>query len=219
MVKICQTRLLKINFEIIPKKRIFRFLPNISAGHAWSWKFFFANFQILGPLGCQGWVVIPQNVKKKSKSLHPNGQLLSDTFFKSFSSTVNMFISIFMIQILHNVTNSWIFSAVGRNCLLGNRKKVAKFLMRTFTCRSTFLHASMVPFFCHSWLARLSIYDHLTIQRFFIHTLIRKIFQPGANIFKHWRQLSQVMVQNNKTKTIFEIFTVNPIKLSIPLYS
>jgi hypothetical protein len=33
-------------------------------------KFFFANFQILPPLGCQGWVVIPQNVKK-SKSLHP----------------------------------------------------------------------------------------------------------------------------------------------------
>jgi hypothetical protein len=26
--------------------------------------FFFANFQILEPLGCQGWVVIPQNVKK-----------------------------------------------------------------------------------------------------------------------------------------------------------
>jgi hypothetical protein len=26
--------------------------------------FFFANFQILGPLGCQGWVVIPQIVKK-----------------------------------------------------------------------------------------------------------------------------------------------------------
>jgi hypothetical protein len=26
--------------------------------------FFVAHFQILGPLGCQGWVVIPQNVKK-----------------------------------------------------------------------------------------------------------------------------------------------------------
>jgi hypothetical protein len=25
---------------------------------------FFANFQIFGPLGCQGRVVIPQNVKK-----------------------------------------------------------------------------------------------------------------------------------------------------------
>ncbi len=64
MVRICQTRLLKLNFEIIPKKRIFRFLPKISAGHAWIWKKIFANFQILGPLGCQGWVVIPQNVKK-----------------------------------------------------------------------------------------------------------------------------------------------------------
>jgi hypothetical protein len=30
---------------------------------------------------------------------------------------------------------------VGRNSLLGNRKKIAKFLMRTFTCRSTFLYA------------------------------------------------------------------------------
>ncbi len=64
MVKICQTGLLTLNFEIIPRKCIFRFLPKISAGHAWSWKFFFANFQILGPLGCQGWVVIPQNEKK-----------------------------------------------------------------------------------------------------------------------------------------------------------
>jgi hypothetical protein len=27
-------------------------------------KIFFANFQTLGPLGCQGWVVISQNVKK-----------------------------------------------------------------------------------------------------------------------------------------------------------
>ncbi len=73
MVKICQMQLLKLNFEIIPKKHIFRYLPKISAGHAWSWKFFFANLQILGPLGCQGRVVIPQNVKK-SKSLHPNVQ-------------------------------------------------------------------------------------------------------------------------------------------------
>jgi hypothetical protein len=33
MVMICQTRLLKLNFETIPKKHIFRFLPKISAGH------------------------------------------------------------------------------------------------------------------------------------------------------------------------------------------
>jgi hypothetical protein len=39
-------------------------------------KIFFANFEILGPLGCQGWVVIPQNVKKKSKSLHPTVHIM-----------------------------------------------------------------------------------------------------------------------------------------------
>jgi hypothetical protein len=32
---------------------------------------------------------------------------------------------------------------VGRNSLLGNGKKIAKFLMRTFTCRSTFLYGHM----------------------------------------------------------------------------
>ncbi len=64
MVKIGQTGLVKLNFETRPKKRIFRFLSKISAGHGWSWKFFLANFQILGPLGFQGWVAIPQNVKK-----------------------------------------------------------------------------------------------------------------------------------------------------------
>jgi hypothetical protein len=29
---------------------------------------------------------------------------------------------------------------IGRNSLLGNGKKIAKFLMRTFTYRSTFLY-------------------------------------------------------------------------------
>jgi hypothetical protein len=32
--------------------------------------------------------------------------MYSETFFKSFSSIVNMFISIFMIHILHSITNS-----------------------------------------------------------------------------------------------------------------
>ncbi len=34
---------------------------------------------------------------------------------------------------------------IGRNSLLGNRKKIAKFLMRTFTCRSTFLYVAGSP--------------------------------------------------------------------------
>ncbi len=38
------------------------------------------------------------------------------------------------------VSNSWILNDIGRNFLLGNGKKIAKCLMRTFTCRSTFLY-------------------------------------------------------------------------------
>jgi hypothetical protein len=38
---------------------------------------------------------------------------------------------------------------IGRNCLLGNRKKIAKFLMRIFTCRSTFLYESSIEVFLH----------------------------------------------------------------------
>ena len=77
---------------------------------------------------------------------------LSYKFFKFFLSTVNMFISIFMIQILHNITNSWIFSDIGRNYLLGSRKKIVKFLMRTFTCRSTFLNGAHVK---KIWFSRI----------------------------------------------------------------
>jgi hypothetical protein len=33
---------------------------------------------------------------------------------------------------------------IGRNSLLGNRKQIAKFLMRTFTYRSTFLYGPTI---------------------------------------------------------------------------
>ncbi len=39
------------------------------------------------------------------------------------------------------VSHSWISSDMGENFLLGNRKKIAKFLMRTFACHSTFLYS------------------------------------------------------------------------------
>jgi hypothetical protein len=57
MVKICRTGLLKINFEIIPKKRIFRVLPKISA-NPWT----------LRVSGMGGYT---SKCEKKSKSLHP----------------------------------------------------------------------------------------------------------------------------------------------------
>jgi hypothetical protein len=52
-----------------------------------------------------------------------------------------MFISIFTIQTLHNITNSCIFSDIGR---------IAKFLMRTFTYRSTFLYDSTIKLYMYS---------------------------------------------------------------------
>jgi hypothetical protein len=63
MVKICQTWLLKLNFEIIPKNAFCGFCQKFPQAMD-EVEIFFANFQILGPLGCQGWVVIPENVKK-----------------------------------------------------------------------------------------------------------------------------------------------------------
>jgi hypothetical protein len=64
MVKICQTGLLKLNFESYQKNAFSGFCQKFPQAMHKVEKNFFANFQILGPLGCQGWVVIPQNVKK-----------------------------------------------------------------------------------------------------------------------------------------------------------
>ncbi len=65
MVKICQTGLLKLNFETRPKNAFSGFCQKFPQAMDEVENFFLPKyFQILGPLGCQGWVVIPQNVKK-----------------------------------------------------------------------------------------------------------------------------------------------------------
>jgi hypothetical protein len=48
---------------------------------------------------------------------------------------------------------------IGRNSLLGNRKKIAKFLKRTFTCRSTFLYGPRLQTTVIErwWVARLAV--------------------------------------------------------------
>jgi hypothetical protein len=71
--------------------------------------------------------------------------------------------------------SSEILNDIGRNSLLGNRKKVAKFLMRTFTCRSTFLygnHARIkyfgdLEFTERNWEAGDAIFYSEAINRFF----------------------------------------------------
>jgi hypothetical protein len=49
-------------------------------------------------------------------------------------------------------TNSWILNDIGRISLLGSRKKIAKFLMRTFTCRSAFLYGKTYRYRDHTIL-------------------------------------------------------------------
>ncbi len=63
MVKICKTGLLQLNFETRPKNAFSGFCQKFPQAMD-EVENFLANFQILGPLGCQGWVVIPKNVKK-----------------------------------------------------------------------------------------------------------------------------------------------------------
>ncbi len=67
MVKICWTGLLKLNFEIVPKKRIFRFLPWMKL------KKFFCQFPNPWTLRVSGMGGYTSKCEKKSKSLHPNG--------------------------------------------------------------------------------------------------------------------------------------------------
>ncbi len=63
MVKICQTGLLKLNFEIIPKNAFSGFCQKFPQAMD-EVEIFFFQFPNPWTLGCQGWVVIPQNVKK-----------------------------------------------------------------------------------------------------------------------------------------------------------
>jgi hypothetical protein len=85
MVKICQKGLLKLNFETRPKNAFSGFCQKFPQAMDEVKKVFVANFQILGPLGCQGRVVIPQNVKKSK-----NHCTLVHIFTKLVRKTVHL---------------------------------------------------------------------------------------------------------------------------------
>jgi hypothetical protein len=93
-------------FEVLPKKCNFRFLPkNLQAMD--EVEHFFANFQILGPLGSQGWVVIPLNVKKP-KSLHPTVEAHQFNFRNPVLLIFNIFLACFIYGILNIYTKIWV---------------------------------------------------------------------------------------------------------------
>ncbi len=64
MVKICQTGLLKLNFETRPKNTFSGFCQKFPQAMDEVENVFLPISKSLGPLGCQGWVDMPQNVKK-----------------------------------------------------------------------------------------------------------------------------------------------------------
>jgi hypothetical protein len=51
------------------------------------------------------------------------------------------FLTLFLLFLGRSISQLNLNGA-SRNCLLGNGMKIAKFLMRTFTCRSTFLYGA-----------------------------------------------------------------------------
>jgi hypothetical protein len=92
MVKICQTGLQKLNFEIKPKKTHF---PVFAKNFRRPWmklKIFFCQFPNPWTLRVSGMGGYTSNCEKKSKSLHPSGEVLSQ-FLATEKSVV--FISYF----------------------------------------------------------------------------------------------------------------------------
>jgi hypothetical protein len=89
MVKICQTGLLKLNFETRPKKHIFRFLPKISAGK-------FLNPWALRVSGMGGYT---SKCEKKSKSLHTNDYTCITTVYSTLRFQIFIFIAFLLFVI------------------------------------------------------------------------------------------------------------------------
>ncbi len=54
-------------------------------------------------------------------------------------TTTQLLLSLFLLFLMRSFQQLNL-DDIGRDSLLGHRKKIAKFLMRTFSCRSTFLY-------------------------------------------------------------------------------
>ncbi len=97
------------------------------------------------------------------------------------------------------VSNSWILNDISRKSLLGNGKKIAKFIMRTFTCRSTFLYDSPVnnKFTSCDTTSAPSRYGTLIKNCFQINSLAQQ--GPSIFLFKK-RQNNLMCFERNEIK-------------------
>ncbi len=88
------------------------------------------------------------------------------------------------------VSNSWILNDIGRNFLLGNRKKIAKCLMRTFTYRSTFLYDLQYECSMQVWLHERQINNQLFNFTFCTKTWFRSRLQKYYSLLSTHRNIS-----------------------------
>ncbi len=98
------------------------------------------------------------------------------------------------------VSNSWILNGIGRKSLLGNGKKIAKFLMRTFTYRSTFLYA---------WTN--SDYFHFDLSEFWVEQDSLRF-----DLSKFWNKKGSLFfgIKICKDRSFFASFHFVPISLT-----
>ena len=82
MVKICQTGLLKLNFEIIPKKTHFLVFAKNFRRPCMKLKIFFCQFTNPWTLRVSGMGGYTSKCEKKSKSLHPSVHLPAAIYCK-----------------------------------------------------------------------------------------------------------------------------------------
>jgi hypothetical protein len=110
--------------------------PSFCRTFAWSHLDFFAipvSISAISVTGRQTW----QNVNSKRRLQRIQNVQEGKRHQKKRHLAAFVFVPSFFMR---EVSNSWILNYIGRNFLLGSGKKIAKCLMRTFACRSTFLY-------------------------------------------------------------------------------
>ncbi len=123
------------------------------------------------------------------------------------SSTLSCFCIFLLFKGKYSI--SWIWNGIGKNCLLGHKKKIAEFLMRTCTCRSTFLFG-----FCPSErgprMSERFCLSGTTVTKYVTSILILINTQKYVLIYEKRKELNiyfdtfiGTSKQSEKTKTFF----------------
>ncbi len=128
--------------------------------------------------------------------------------------------------------NCWIWNNIGRNCLLGHRIRIAKFLMRTFICRSTFLYAFNLTFDSRKpanhaasyWCFQCFIWVHSTEIDTLEQQQTEKIETEMKDVddsigYESWKCTQAVqggILGGHKSSPVRHKFMLSPCRLQLP---